>query len=82
MNKTVFAFIRAMFLIWITTACIMGLALDKEIIYAITLVAYLCVFVSAEVRAADLERRLKKYIKAYNKLAKRFEEENDENNEE
>lgn len=78
MNKIVFAFIRAMFLIWITTACIMGLALDKEIIYAITLVAYLCVFVSAEVRAADLERRLKKYIKAYNKLAEKFENENTE----
>lgn len=78
MNKTVFAFIRSMFLIWITTACIMGLALDKEIIYAITLVSYLCVFVSAEVRAANLERRLKKYIKAYNKLAEKFENENNE----
>lgn len=80
MNKTVFAFIRAMLLIWITTACIMGLALDKEIIYAITLVSYLCVFISAEVRATDLEKRLKKYIKAYNKLAEKFE--NDDNNEE
>lgn len=78
MNKTVYAFIRAMFLIWITTACVMGLVFSKDVIYAITLLIYLTCFINAEVRVADLEKRLKKYRKAYEKLSKMYNEDNNE----
>lgn len=75
MNRMVFAFARVMFMIWIITACIAGLIFDKEVIYAIALVCTVYCFVISEVRISDIEKRLKKYKKAYEKLAEEYNKE-------
>lgn len=75
MGKMVFAFARVMFMLWIITACLAGLIFDKEVIYAIALVCTVYCFVVSEVRISDIEKRLNKYKKAYEKLSKKYNEE-------